>query len=136
VPERTGASAGTAPWDVAVVAWTVACLALAVYTGVEISHLTDVSDTLVVSSRALDSTAAAVDRLKDVPLVGGNLGSIAAQISNTANSARASGASSRATIDRVALLLAIAIFAIGVVPPVVAYLAVRRRLLAPRERVP
>jgi hypothetical protein len=123
-------------WDAAVGAWVVACLALAVYTGVEVSRLTDIGDTLVVSSRALDSTAAAMERLKSVPFVGSNLGELAGQISRTADSARASGASSRATIDRVAVLLAIAIFVIAVVPPVVAYLTVRRRLTAPRGAGP
>jgi hypothetical protein len=136
---RTRDGAGTArvgAWDAAVSAWAVLCLGLAVYTGVEISRLTDIGDTLVVSSRALDSTAAAVERLKNVPFVGSNLGDLAAQIGRTADSARRSGASSRATIGRVALLLAIAIFVIAVVPPVVAWLAVRRRLLAPRGTVP
>jgi hypothetical protein len=124
------ASRRVATWDAVVGAWSVTCLALAVFTGVEVSRLTDVSDTLVVSSRALDSTSAALDRLKGVPFVGSDLGRIAHQISQTAESARTSGASSRATIDRVAIVLAVAIFAIAVVPPLVAYLAVRRRLIA------
>jgi hypothetical protein len=132
---------GTAParvgvWDTAVAVWVLACLGLAIYTGVEVSRLTDIGDTLVVSSRALDSTAAAMQRLESVPFVGSNLGELAKQISQTADSARASGASSRATIDRVAMLLAFAIFVIAVVPPVVAYLAVRRRLTAARGADP
>jgi hypothetical protein len=118
-----------ATWDAVVGVWSVACLALAVYTGVQVSTLTDVSDTLVVSSRALDSTSAAIERLKDVPFVGSDLGRIADEISRTADSARTSGASSRDTIDRVAIVLGVAIFAIAVVPPLVAYLAVRRRLV-------
>jgi Na+/serine symporter len=126
----------TAAWDAAVAAWVVGCLALAAYTGVEVSHLNDIGHTLVVSSRALDATAAAVERFKDVPFVGGDLGSIAAQISHTAESARASAASSRDTIDRVAILIAVAIFVIAVVPPVVAYIAVRRRLTAPFGAAP
>jgi len=117
-------------WDAAVTAWVVACLALAVFTGVEVGHLNDVADTLVVSSRALDTTASAIGRLKDVPFVGQDVGKIADQIARTAESARRSGASSRTTIDRVAILLAFAIFIIAVVPPVVAYVAVRRRLVA------
>ena len=127
--ERRAGSTPVAVWDVAVAAWSVACLALAVYTGLQVGQLTDIGDTLVVSSRALDSTATAIERLKDVPFVGSDLGHVAEQIAQTADSARASGASSRATIDRVAVLLAVAIFLIAVVPPVVAYLAVRRRLL-------
>jgi hypothetical protein len=134
--DRTGTRAPVAAWDVIVAAWSIASLALAVFTGVEVSRLTDIGDTLVVSSRALDSTATAIDRLKNVPFVGSDLGRVADQIAATADSARANGASSRDTIDRVAVLLAIAIFVIAVVPPVVAYLAVRRRLLAARGPAP
>jgi hypothetical protein len=125
---ETGLAPRVRAWDVAVTVWCVACLGLALYTGVEVSRLTDVGDTLVVSSRALDSTATAIRRLEDVPFVGSDLGRLAGQIEATADSARASGASSRETIDRVAVLLAVAIVVIADVPPVVAYLTVRRRL--------
>jgi hypothetical protein len=130
---RTKPGGSTTAWDAAVVAWTVACLALAVFTGVEVSHLNDIGDTLAVSGRALDSTAQALERFKDVPFVGQDVGSLAQQISRTADSARASANSSRDTIDRVAILLAVAIFVIAVVPPVVAYVAVRRRLVELRR---
>ncbi len=126
--ERDARRGSTAAWDAAVAAWAVACLGLAVYTGVEVSHLNDIGDTLAVSGRALHATAQALERFSDVPLVGQNVGSLAKQISQTAASARASAASSRDAIDRVAILLGLAIFVIAVVPPVVAYLAVRRRL--------
>lgn len=130
--ERPAATARIHAWDVALAVWVAACLGLAVWTGVEVRQLSDVSDTLIVSSRALDTTATAIDRLRQVPLVGQDVGDVADRISQTADSARASGASSRATIRRLSLLLAFAIFVIAVVPPVVAYLVVRRRLIASR----
>jgi hypothetical protein len=115
-------------WDAALVVWAVACCGLAVWTGVEVHRLTDLSETLASSSRALETTATGLDRVADVPFVGGEISQVIERLRETAASARANAASTRRSIDRVAVLIAVSIVTIAVVPPVVAYLAVRPTL--------
>lgn len=115
-------------WDAALLVWAVACCGLAVWTGVEIHALTDISDTLETSGRALDTTATGLDRVGDVPFVGAQISEVVDRLRETAESARVNAESTRATIDRIAVLIGVAIVTIAVVPPLVAYLAVRPSL--------
>jgi hypothetical protein len=112
-------------WDAALVVWIVVCCALALWTGLQVHALTDISDTLDSSGRAVEATATGLDRVADVPFVGGQVSEVVARLRDTAESARANAAATRTTIDRIAVLIAITIVVIAVVPPVVAYLAAR-----------
>jgi hypothetical protein len=117
-------------WDIAVGVWCVSCVVLSLWTGFAVHRVKTVGDTLLVSSRALETTAAAVHRLAGVPFVGDDLSSLGDQIAQTADSARASGREARASIDSVAITLAVAILVVAVVPPLVVYLALRPMLVA------
>ena len=112
-------------WDAVLVVWVAACCGLAVWTAVEIKGLTDISDTLESSGRALETTATGLDRIGDIPFVGGQVSEVVDRLRETADSARANAASTRTTIDRISLLIGATIVVIAVIPPVVAYLAVR-----------
>ncbi len=113
-------------WDLAVACWIVVCLGLAGWVGVEVTNLRSLTETLVSSSRALEATSAALGQLEGTPLVGDDIGAIAQRLDETAMSARTQAAGARTTINRLAVLIAVAIVVIAVVPPLVAYLAVRR----------
>jgi len=112
-------------WDIAVSLWVIACLGLAIWTAVSVHRLDPVGETLIVSSDALDEVSSALDQITNIPFVGDDIAKVGQRISDTARSARASGLEARSAIDSVAITLAIAIFAVAVIPPVVAYLAVR-----------
>jgi ABC-type transporter Mla subunit MlaD len=101
-------------------------IALAVWTGIEIASLRSLTDTLATSSQALATTADGLASLEDVPVVGDRIGDVAAQVNETAASARRSASEARRTIGVLAALVSIAIFAISTVPPLAAYLTVRR----------
>lgn len=113
-------------WDLAVGTWVAASLALAVWTGVEIASLRSLTDTLSTSSQALTTTADALASLDGVPVVGDDIGNVAGRIRETASSAARSAADGRRTIGQLAGLVAVAIFTLSTVPPVVAYLTIRR----------
>jgi hypothetical protein len=123
-----GGAAAVRMWDLALVVWALACAGLAVWTALEIHALTRMSDTLVLASRALDSTATGLARLSDVPIVGGEVSAVVGRLRETSRSALANAAHTRATIDLVAALVGVAIFVVAVVPASVAYLTVRPRL--------
>jgi len=107
--------------------WIVGCILLALWIAASVRRLEPVGDTLVVSSRALEETSAALDTIKDVPFVGDDVARVSERIDETARSARASGLEARAAIDSVSITLAIAVLAVAVVPPLAGYLFVRRR---------
>lgn len=113
-------------WDAAVAGWVVACVALAVWTGLELASLRSLTDTLATSSQALSTTADALASLDAVPVVGDDIRDVAARIDETASSARRSASDARRSIGQIAVLVTVAIFAISTIPPVVAYLAIRR----------
>jgi hypothetical protein len=70
-------------WDGAVARWIAACTGLAVWTGISVHRLEPVGETLLVSSRALDETATAIDRLSTVPFVGDALADVGGRIAET-----------------------------------------------------
>jgi hypothetical protein len=127
LPARNDRRRSVLRWDIAVSAWVIACLGLAIWTAVSVHRLDPVGQTLIVSSDALDEVSSALDKLTNIPFVGDDIARVTQRISDTAKSARASGVEARSSIDSMAITLSIALFAIAVIPPVVAYLAVRSR---------
>jgi len=126
---------GVLGWDLALAAWVLACVALGVWTASSVRRLEPEGDTLLVSSRALTEASEAFDRLRNVPLVGGSIGDVGERVDEIARSARESGLETRRSVDEIAMSLPIAIVVVAVVPPLVAYLAVRRRWMRDiRER--
>ena len=118
---------GVLTWDVALALWVLGCVALGFWTASSVRRLEPVGDTLLVSSRALSDAADAFDRLSLIPLVGGSIGDVGDRIEQVARSARQSGLETRRSVDQIAVSLPLAIVIVAVVPPLVAYLAVRRR---------
>jgi hypothetical protein len=104
---------------------TIGCVVLATFVALSVSDLTSLSDSVVAAGRALDQTAESLRRLEDVPLVGGDLGELADRADEAATSAAQSGRSSHAAIERLAVLLGVAIALVPTVPVVALHLALR-----------
>lgn len=108
--------------NVAVLVWAVFWIGLGTYTGYEVHALRTLSDTVVRAGKATAATGNALGGLGNVPFVGARVSSLAAQAVAAGHSAQESGASSRSTIDQLAILLGIAIGLIPTVPLLSLYL--------------
>ena len=113
--------------DFVLVAWTALCIALGIWVGVEVRNLTQLSDTVTTGGRALNQTSVALRELQGIPFIGSRLHSMQVRVHAAAVQAKASGASSRSTIDDLSVLLAVAIALVPTVPVIAVYLLYRPR---------
>jgi hypothetical protein len=111
--------------DLAVGAWVLAWIGLAVAIGIELSNLSDLSHTAVKSGQAVETVGRSLGILGAVPLVGGSLSGIASQVQAAGASAVASGHSSLSSINTLAVLLAIAVALLPSIPVLGFYLPLR-----------
>lgn len=142
--------------DAAVAVWIAAWLAVAAIVTSSLRDLGQVSDTVVAAAEGLEDTSAGLRRvsgglretgrglsaLSALPLVG-DLGPrveraatevdrIAARVDAAAAEARVSAATTRDDVDDLALIVGIAVAAVGTLPPLFTYLLVRPLLLTSR----
>jgi hypothetical protein len=111
--------------NVALAIWAAFWIAIGAYTAYEVASLRALSHTVVKAGTATESTGHALAAVGHLPFVGGRIGHLAAQAVAAGASARASGASTATTIDRLAVLLGIAIALIPTVPLLALYLPLR-----------
>ena len=111
--------------DVALAIWAAFWIALAAYTAYEVAALRTLSHTVVKAGAATESTGHALAAVGHLPFVGGRISDLAAQATAAGASARASGAATATTIDRLAVLLGIAIALIPTVPLLGLYVPLR-----------
>lgn len=102
--------------------WAAFWIGLAAYTAHEVASLRSLSHTVVKAGAATESTGQALTAISHLPFVGGRIGTLAAQTVAAGASARASGAATATTVDRLAVLLGIAIALIPTVPLLALYL--------------
>jgi hypothetical protein len=117
-----------------VVAWTVVWILMGIWTQREVSSLRRLSDTVIQSGGAVKQTGEALQGLRSIPFVGGDVARIGREVSAAGVSARRSGRSSRSSVDSLATLLGIAIAIVPTVP-MLALLVVTQRL-ARRSELP
>jgi hypothetical protein len=113
--------------DVILATWAVLWVLVGVLVWHEVRGLRPLSDTVAVAGRSLDDTAAALRGFSAIPLVGGSLSRVAADASRTAASARVSARDGRRSVDRLALILGIAVPAVAILPLGLAYSLLRLR---------
>lgn len=111
--------------DVFVVVWVAVWIAVAVYTAHEVQVLHDLSGTVVVTGRAVETVGKALQGIAAIPLVGGQVQTLAQQVRTAGESAQASGAASRNSVDNLSILLGVAIGLIPTVPALVLYAPLR-----------
>ena len=121
--------------DVALAIWALFWIGIAAYTAYEVAALRTLSQTVVKAGAATVSTGHALAAVGHLPFVGGRISQLAAQAVAAGASARASGASTAMTIDRLAVLLGIAIALIPTVPLLALYLPLRRSWRRDRSAV-
>jgi hypothetical protein len=87
----------------------------------EVRGLSSLSGTVILAGKAIDATASTIASISGLPLVGGQVAELARQAQDAARSAIANGRASRDDIDRLAILLWIAIAAAPTAPLLVLY---------------
>jgi hypothetical protein len=112
-------------WDVAVVLVAMVFAALGVLAGRQIWELAELNRGLVQAGEALDTAAKAIGMLGGVPLIGDDVGALAAGVRETADEVRASAETGRADVQMLAVVLAVTVFLLGVVPLLLLYLPLR-----------
>jgi len=112
-----------------VAVWVAAWIAVGTWTGYEVNALHSLSDTVVKSGTAMRTTGDAIAGLGGVPFVGGNVARVAHRVSAAGVSAEQSGRSSRSAVDRLAILLGIAVGLIPTVPVIALYLLLSRAVI-------
>lgn len=111
--------------DLALAIWAAFWIGIAVYTAYEVAALRTLSHTVVKAGVATESTGQALAAVGHLPFVGGRISDLAAQAVAAGSSARASGTATAATVDRLAVLLGIAIALIPTVPLLALYVPLR-----------
>jgi hypothetical protein len=113
--------------DLIAVSWAVLWIVLAIQVAVEVRGLRDLSSTVKKTGVAVREAGVALQQLDQVPVVGGELERPAERIRAAGQSAVESGESSRASIRKLSILLAVAIGVIPIVAILGIYLHLRRR---------
>jgi hypothetical protein len=109
-----------------VVVWSLLWIGLGIWTGYEVNALRTLSNTVVRAGVAVRSTGDALQTVGSIPFVGDRIGDVGRDVSAAGRSAVVSGRSSRGTIDRLAVLLGLAVGLVPTAPVLVLYLIVRR----------
>jgi hypothetical protein len=108
--------------------WVAIWIALGVFVWYEVRGLRPLADTVAVAGTSLGDTAAALRGYSAIPLVGSSLRRVAEDAAATATSAKASAREGRSSVDRLAIILGIAVPLVAIGPAGVAYALVRPRL--------
>jgi hypothetical protein len=109
--------------------WVAAWIALGIWTGFEVQGLRALSDTVVKSGSAMSTTGGALERLTAIPFVGGDVGRVSREVTAAGVSAEESGRSSRSTVDRLAILLGVAVGLVPTIPVLVLYVVLSRAVV-------
>ena len=121
--------------NVTVAVWAAFWIALGTYTGYEVWALRTLSNTVVKAGQASASAGNALQLISHIPLVGGQVGAFATQAVAAGRSAQSSGASSKTTIDQLAILFGLAIGMIPTIPLLSLYIPLRISWRRDRESV-
>jgi hypothetical protein len=110
---------------VALGVWVLVWIGLAVAIGLELSSLTNLSHTAIVSGQAVQAVGRSLEVLANVPLVGGSLAGVAHQVQAAGASVVNGSASTQSSINTLSVLLAIVVALVPSVPVFGFYVPVR-----------
>ncbi|HEY6962205.1 MAG TPA: hypothetical protein VI408_09985 [Gaiellaceae bacterium] len=113
--------------DVILATWTAIWILVGVLVWHEVRGLRPLAGTVAVAGRSLDDTAAALRGFASVPLVGSSLQRVADDATVTAVSAHRSAREGKHSVDRLAIILGIAVPAVAILPLGLAYSLLRLR---------
>jgi hypothetical protein len=106
--------------DLLVALWVILWIVLGVTVADAVRGLTELSSNVETAGRAVDDSGRALGSL-DLPLIGGALEATARQIQEAGASVVAGGASSRATIERLSIVLGLTVAVVPLVPVLLSY---------------
>ena len=109
--------------------WVAVWIGLGIWVGFEVQNLRSLSDTVVKSGSAMKTTSGALEGLSVIPFVGDDVGRVGREVTSAGVSAEQSGRSSQSTVDRLAILLGIAVGLIPTVPVLVLYVLLSRAVV-------
>ena len=98
------------------IAWVAFWMLAGVLVWHEVRGLRPLADTVAVAGRSLDDTAQVLRSVSNVPFVGSKLHRVANDAHRTAVSARESARDGRRSVDRLAILLGLAVPAAAIAP--------------------
>ena len=113
--------------DLILASWTALWILAGVAVWHEVRGLRPLADSVAVAGQSLDDTARVIRGVAGVPFVGDRLKRVANDASRTAASARGSAREGRQSVDRLALILGIAVPAVAILPLGLAYALLRMR---------
>lgn len=132
--------------DIVATVWLISWVAFGIFVGSEVHDLRELSKTVVASSEVLEQTGNVLGSFEDFPGLGAQLVPLTERIEAAADSARASGLSSRRNIRVLSVAFGVGIALIPTVPLLGLYLPLRiawkrevdgvRRTLAARQGDP
>ena len=111
--------------DGLVASWVVLWVVLGAWTGHEIGQLTSVSDSAEASALAADRAGEALQSLRELPLVGEDAEELGDEVRTAAREVSANATESRVTVERLQVLLGIAIALLPLTPVLWSYLPAR-----------
>lgn len=111
--------------DAALAVWVLVWIAIAVTIGLQLSSLTNLSHTAIVTGRAVQSVGRSLGVVGNVPLVGGALAGVAQQVQNAGGSVVHGASSTQTSIHTLSVLLAIVVALVPSIPVFGFYLPVR-----------
>ena len=107
------------------VAWVLLWIAVALAVADTVGELRALSDTAADTGRAITGSAETLESLGDVPVVGGEIDDAAGQVRDAGEQITRQGEDTRSGIERLALLLGLAVALIPIVPVLCLYLPPR-----------
>ncbi|MFR9806945.1 hypothetical protein ACL02T_32320 [Pseudonocardia sp. RS010] len=112
-------------WDLAAVLVAAVFTVLGVLAGIQIWQVADLHLGVLSAADALDATARAVGSLGQVPFVGSQAAQLADEIRGTAQQAREGALAARGDVQSLAVLVALIVVALGLLPGLLVVLPVR-----------
>ncbi len=100
--------------------WCVFWIVIGAWTGYQIFQLTGLTDSTVQSGKALQTAGRALSNLRDVPLIGDSTSQLGGQVRTTADGIVANGTQARQSVQRLGVLIGVAV-ALGPTGPVVLF---------------
>lgn len=113
-------------YDAVVALWVALWLVVGAWTTVEVWRLSDVTTTVAHSGEAIDRAGSALQSLRPVPVVGGNVAELGDQVVANGQEVVRNAGQAHASFRRLAVLLGFALALIPSVPVVLLHLHVRR----------
>jgi hypothetical protein len=112
-------------WDGVLLFWVMLWVVVGAWTGYLIFQLTELTDSVVDSGRALRTAGGALEALGSIPLIGERTGELGREVTTTADGIVASGGQARESVRGMSILIGLAVALGPTGPALLFYLPAR-----------